>query len=111
MLTEETPGFACFSEALKATRTGETDQETVVWYQDALGPRLAQTRQRLGKLVVPSTVVTRVNPTLKNAEILCDRLQRVLDLVEDYLHDGCGDSLDEAISVLDVLHNKFGQVF
>ena len=108
---DEAPGFSCYSDALKATRSGETDRATVIWYQDALAPRLEQTRRRLGKLVLPSTVEKSVSPTLRNADLLCDRLQNVLDLVENYLHDGCPDSLEEAISVLDVLQDKFGQVF
>ena len=40
-----------------------------------------------------------------------DRLQNVLEHVEDFLHDECGESLDKAISLLDVLQEQFGRVF
>lgn len=105
----ETPGFVCLTEVLKAKRVGEADKATVAWYQKALLPRLAETRVRLGKLVVPAAVVE--NPILRNAEILCDKLQGVLDLVDGYLHNDHPELLDEAISVLDVLHEQVGQVF
>lgn len=109
MMTD--PGFACLSAALRGTRKGEVDPQTVALYQDALIPKLEQGRRQLGKIVVPATLMSGVNPMVKSAELLFDRLQNVLELVEDYLHDDCGESLDEAISLLDVLQEQFGKVF
>lgn len=109
MMTD--PGFACLSAALRGTRNGEVTAETVALYQDALIPRLEQSRRQLGKIVVPATVVAGVNPMFKNAELLFDKLQNVVELVEDYLHDGCGEARDQAISLLDVLQEQFGKVF
>ena len=43
MMTE--PGFACLSAALRGTRKGEVDLQTVAWYQDALIPKLEQSRK------------------------------------------------------------------
>lgn len=109
MMTE--PGFACLSAALRGTRKGEVDLQTVAWYQDALIPKLEQSRKQLGKIVVPASLTAGVSPTVRSAELLFDRLQNVLEHVEDFLHDECGESLDKAISLLDVLQEQFGRVF
>lgn len=97
------PGFVTLAQALRSALTGGSDRSQVAQYQQALGDSLSSAQEKLHTLVVPTPVTNCVSPIVRNAEILMDKLTTVLDLVDEYLCEGSGDSLKEAVSLLDLV--------
>ena len=99
-------GFATFANALRDARCGKLDRRVVQNYQDTLAERLETSKSRLQHLHIPSSVRSTISPLVKSAESLFERLGTVLDLVDEYLYDGSGDALEEAISLLDLAQSQ-----
>lgn len=100
------PGFASFAQALRVA-LDEGDNQVVQEYQDVLIERLEDSKARLEDLHIPNSVESAVSPVVKTAEALFDKLGTVLDLVDEYLYDGSGDALEEAVSLLDLVQSQF----
>lgn len=105
---EEQPNFASFSTTLRGVLTGSVDSRTLERYQDTLVPQLEDNRKRLKSMPIPASARTVLRPVLAKTEALYEKLAAALDLVEDFLHDGTRECLEEAISLLDVVGDQIG---
>ena len=99
-------GFATFANALREARCGKLDRRVVQNYQDTLAERLETSKSRLQHLHIPNSVKSTISPLVKSAESLFEKLGTVLDLVDEYLYEGSGDALEEAISLLDLAQSQ-----
>lgn len=107
----DNPGFGSLLSALQQTLEGQLDPGVLATYRTRLLPRLEQSREQLAQMVVPESIRAQVAPAMKATEVLLDELGAVLDLVGEFLELGSEDSLEEAISLLDGVHDQLRQVF
>lgn len=106
---EDNPNFAHFSSTLRGVLNGAVDFQTLEVYQDALIPKLETSRRELQSLTVPPSAQSLLGPLLAKTEAFYETLATALDLVEDFLHDGTRECLEEAISLLDVVGDQMGR--
>lgn len=105
---DEKLNFASFSITLRGVLTGSVDSRTLEKYQDSLIPQLEDNRKRLKSMPIPASARSVLSPVLAKTEALYEKLATALDLVEDFLHDGTRECLEEAISLLDVVGDQIG---
>jgi hypothetical protein len=110
-INQPTPDFSTLSTALRGALKGRVQPSTLAAYQDVLVPRLEDSRSQLRRVEVPSSVLSRVLPMIRNTEALFDQLGLILELVDEYLDYGTGESLEEAISLLDGVQDRLVKVF
>lgn len=102
------PNFASLSTTLRGVLSGVVDCRTLEQYQDALVPRLETSRRELKSMAVPPAAQPLLKPVLARTEALYEKIAVALDLVEDFLHDGTRECLEEAISLLDKVGDQMG---
>ena len=101
------PGFAQFSVTLREAMAGRLSADEVAEHLDNLELSLELARDRLSALEIPKRIANSLLPARQKAELLLEKLGLVVDLVDDYLQDGGGEALDEALSILDIVQGQF----
>ncbi len=106
-------GFVHLGDVLRATLAGQIDSKTLSGLQDRLWDRLETAQKQLEGLSARSWAASKASHShlLESTEALMEELGTVLELIDEFLDFGSQNSVSEAISVLDVIQEQFGQVF
>lgn len=106
----EQPGFASLLTVLRGAKDGSVTDEVQVAYFNALMEHLEDARAQLEGTEIPPEIAEAVSPTLEAMRGLLRDLEWVLNHFGDYLSSGDAECLDQAIALLESIHEEVRKV-